>query len=87
VTVTDSFGLVYTAGHHNCDQEFVILFDEPLGEVAALHVAEPYTPDFACVPEPDPDPGWFIYRDANLNEIARVEITEWNVLDHPPVIP
>jgi hypothetical protein len=34
--VTDGVHLVYSAGHHNCDEKYVVILEPPIGDVAAV---------------------------------------------------
>lgn len=38
--VSDFFRLSHTAGHHNWDQQFLVVFDQPVGSVYGLHLKD-----------------------------------------------
>jgi hypothetical protein len=69
LTVDEHFHLVYSAGHHNDGEEFLVILDPPLGQVAALLLIAP--------PLLSPDGGELDYLDSSLNELACVPLSEW----------
>jgi hypothetical protein len=66
--VTDPFSLVYSAGHHNDGQNFLVVLEPPIGQVAAVLVIEPVTNLYS---------GELVRLDANLQEISRKDLTGW----------
>jgi hypothetical protein len=69
LTVDEHFQLVYSAGHHNEGEEFLIVLDSPVGQTAALLVIAP--------PMLTPDGGELVYLDSNLAELSREPLSEW----------
>ncbi|MFC1654772.1 hypothetical protein ACFL2F_03105, partial [Myxococcota bacterium] len=69
IAVEDHFRLVYSAGHHNEGEHFLILLDPPAGQIAALLLVAP--------PLLSPDGGELVYLDSNLTELSREALTEW----------
>jgi hypothetical protein len=68
-TVDEHFQLVYSAGHHNEGEEFLIILDPPAGQTAALLVVAP--------PLLSPDGGELVYLDSSLTELSREPLSEW----------
>ncbi len=69
--ITDRFRLIYVGGHHNWNDEYLILLDPPLGATAALLVKEP--PLFSG------KPGEVRYLDAAL-KVTKTEALSWKEL-------
>ena len=67
--VDEHFRLVYSAGHHNEGECFLILLDPPAGQAAALLVVGP--------PLGSTEGAELLRLDTDLNEIGREAITEW----------
>jgi hypothetical protein len=69
MTVDEHFQLVYSAGHHNEGEEFLVIIDPPVGQTAALLLIAP--------PMLSPDGGELVYLDSNLTELSREPLSEW----------
>jgi hypothetical protein len=69
LTVDEHFQLVYSAGHHNEGEEFLVIIDPPEGQTAALLVIAP--------PMLTPDGGELVYLDTSLTELSREPLSEW----------
>jgi len=69
MTVDEHFRLVYSAGHHNEGEEFLVVLDPPVGQNAALLLVAP--------PLLSPDGGELVYLDSDLAELAREPLSEW----------
>ena len=67
--VDEHFHLVYSAGHHNEGEHFLIILDPPEGQTAALLVIAP--------PLLSPDGGELVYLDSDLAELSREPLSEW----------
>lgn len=67
--VAEHFHLVYSAGHHNDGEHFLIILEPPEGQTAALLVIAP--------PLASTEGGELVRLDADLLEIGREVITDW----------
>jgi hypothetical protein len=67
--VEEHFHLVYSAGHHNEGEHFLIILDPPMGQTAALLVIAP--------PLLSPDGGELVYLNSSLSELSREPLSEW----------
>jgi hypothetical protein len=67
--VEDHFRLVYSAGHHNEGEHFLILLDPPAEQTAALLVVAP--------PLASTEGGELVGLDADLVEIGRETFSDW----------
>ena len=67
--VEEHFRLVYSAGHHNEGEHFLILLDPPAGQAAALLVVAP--------PLASTEGGELVRLDADLVEIGREAFSDW----------
>jgi hypothetical protein len=72
-TVTDYWNLIYKATRHNEHVEHMIILDPP---VSVPGIAKPVFAVHLIAPD-DHVPGEAIYRDENLEEIAKIEITSY----------
>ena len=70
-TVDDHFSLVYSAGHHNEGEVFLVFLAEPAGDTEALRVHAP--------PLASPEGGVVFYLDGSLDQIRSGDITQWEV--------
>jgi hypothetical protein len=69
--VTDFFQLAYSAQHHNWYQEFLVIFDQPVGDLHGILAAETHL-ELPRIRSVD-------YLDADLEVIDTVEVTGYDV--------
>ncbi|HOJ61457.1 MAG TPA: hypothetical protein PK878_14340 [bacterium] len=69
--------LIYSAGHHNWDEKFWVLFDEPLGEAYGI----------AVITEEFPFTVTAYTLDSNLNPLRTIEVVKYTKAETSDLIP